>query len=342
MTGDPRAAAALRHIDFTGSGLEIGPSYSPLLPKSSGRKIQVVDHASRAELTAKYRSMGLTEDKINNIEDVDYIWRGGSLVDAVGQSHAFDFIIASHLIEHTTDLIGFLMDCESLLTENGKLALVVPDSRYCFDRFRPPTSVGHIVDAHHYPKPFHPPGAFVDHHVYATQRDGQIAWSPATHSDFEVQFSSLDEVQSEISTALRQDTYRDIHRWVFTPTSFVLLLDCLRELGYHRFGPAGGVESAGHEFYVTVTLQDGPEQSHSRVERLVAIESEVLTTSRRFKDTVASLEQAIKAAEVRTTEAERGRELLQGALHDVMTSRSWRMTRPLREVSRIARRLRPR
>ena len=33
MTGDPRAAAALRHIDFTGSGLEIGPSYSPLLPE---------------------------------------------------------------------------------------------------------------------------------------------------------------------------------------------------------------------------------------------------------------------------------------------------------------------
>ena len=189
--------------------------------------------------------MGLTEDKINNIEDVDYIWRGGSLVDAVGQSHAFDFIIASHLIEHTTDLIGFLMDCESLLTENGKLALVVPDSRYCFDRFRPPTSVGHIVDAHHYPKPFHPPGAFVDHHVYATQRDGQIAWSPATHSDFEVQFSSLDEVQSEISTALRQDTYRDIHRWVFTPTSFVLLLDCLRGARVPPIRPCWGGRVGG-------------------------------------------------------------------------------------------------
>ncbi len=35
-------------------GIEIGPSYRPLCPKNQGWNTLVVDHATRAELVAKY------------------------------------------------------------------------------------------------------------------------------------------------------------------------------------------------------------------------------------------------------------------------------------------------
>ena len=59
IDGDPmdRRDKALAYLDVSGRGLKIGPSYSPLLPKSSGAKIETVDHASRAELV---RSFGVT------------------------------------------------------------------------------------------------------------------------------------------------------------------------------------------------------------------------------------------------------------------------------------------
>ena len=50
----------------------------------------------------------------------------------------FDLVLASHVLEHTTSLIDFLNECTPLLADNGVLALVVPDHRYCFDRFREP------------------------------------------------------------------------------------------------------------------------------------------------------------------------------------------------------------
>ena len=112
-----RREKALAHIDLNGRGLEIGASHSPLLPKSSGVRVKTVDHASRAELVQKYRAQGIPEDKLANIEDVDYIWTQGSLADAVGEPGAFDYIICSHVIEHMVDVIGFVQACESLLRD---------------------------------------------------------------------------------------------------------------------------------------------------------------------------------------------------------------------------------
>jgi hypothetical protein len=34
----------MAHADLTGLGLEIGPSYNPLLPKSEGYRVRTADH----------------------------------------------------------------------------------------------------------------------------------------------------------------------------------------------------------------------------------------------------------------------------------------------------------
>ena len=165
-----RKQKALAYVDLAGRGLEIGPSYHPLLPKSSGARVETVDHANRVELIEKYRGYGVPPGKIAAIENVDHIWVDGSLVDVVGERGAFDYILASHVIEHMVDFIGFLQDCEALLREGGALSLVVPDKRFCFDVFQPLTTVGMTVDAHRAGARVHPPGTVIDHFMYGTQR----------------------------------------------------------------------------------------------------------------------------------------------------------------------------
>ena len=122
-----RKEKGLRHIDKNGDGVEIGPSHSPIAPKRDGYKVQIIDHATREQLIEKYKSHDV---QLDNIEEVDYVWSGESYISLTGKKKFHDWIIASHVIEHTPDLIGFLNDCDSILKDDGVISLVIPDMRY--------------------------------------------------------------------------------------------------------------------------------------------------------------------------------------------------------------------
>ena len=115
--------------------------------------------ADAATLREKYAVHGVDVDAI---EDVDVVWSGGPLAPPLQHLAPFDYIIASHVIEHLPDPLGFLTDCESLLKPSGVLSLVVPDSRYCFDCLRPLTSIGQWVDARLAGRVVHTPGTVLD------------------------------------------------------------------------------------------------------------------------------------------------------------------------------------
>ena len=99
-------------FDPKGNGLEFGPSFNPLLPKSSGYDVEIIDHLCAEDLRNKYRDAPGVD--LSRIEDVDYIFDGGSFADLINKPGHYDFCIALHVIEHTVDLLGFLIDCEHL------------------------------------------------------------------------------------------------------------------------------------------------------------------------------------------------------------------------------------
>lgn len=170
----PREQAVFHLIDQAGLGLEIGPSHNPIAPKKKGYNIHILDHASAEELRAKYQNHGLNLD---NIEEVDFIWQGQPLPELVGKKHCYDWIIASHVVEHIPDLIAFLQQCEELLKPKGVLSLVIPDKRYCFDYFQPLSTTGMLLDAHAEQRTRPSPGQIFDHFANAATRNGAIAWS---------------------------------------------------------------------------------------------------------------------------------------------------------------------
>ncbi len=323
-----RRGKALGFLDLSGPGLEIGPSYSPLVPKSPGIDIETVDHAPRDELVDKFRAFAIPEDQLALIDDVDHIWTGGSLVDAVGRERSYEFVVASHVVEHSVDLIGFLKDCERLITDSGRISLVVPDKRFCFDHFRPVTSLGQVVDAHLRPTRFHSPGALLDHHAYACTQDGVIAWSARGSGVLELQFTDVARGREVIERGSTQTEYHDIHRWVFTPSSFSLLLQDLRALGFHSLVEVGAFPTAGFEFFVTLArARPGPDRD--RLELLLQTEAELGNST----SAAGGDERPEGTADLRERLADAERRIA-----ELTASTSWRVTRPLRALGRRLRR----
>ena len=137
-----------RTADRAGSALEIGPAHNAILPKRDGFRTKTVDYIDRAGLVEKYREF--KQYSPDDIEEVDYVIpAGASMSDVIHER--FDLVLASHVLEHSISLIDFLNDCTNLLAPDGVLSLVVPDHRYCFDRFRERSSIGRVIDTSHRP-----------------------------------------------------------------------------------------------------------------------------------------------------------------------------------------------
>src|SRR5215475_8618936 len=175
-----RRSKVFHGIDPRGFGLEIGPSHSPIAPKIAGFDVKVLDHLSDESLLQKYVGHGVC---LENIEHVDYVWNGEPFAELVGAEHVFDWIIASHVIEHTPCLITFLKNCEAVLKENGALSLVVPDKRYCFDLYREKTSLSSVLDAFREKRKSHTSGTAAEYYLNVASKNGSIAWSWGTEGE---------------------------------------------------------------------------------------------------------------------------------------------------------------
>lgn len=60
-------------------------------------------------------------------------------------SGSYDFVLSSHMLEHTANPIRALTEWMRLLKDNGALLLVVPNKRFTFDHRRPVTSIEHLI-----------------------------------------------------------------------------------------------------------------------------------------------------------------------------------------------------
>ena len=265
-TGFQRIAQILCEVNIDGVGLEIGPLDKPILPKKLGLNVQIMDHMSKASLQKKYQDD--SNVSINDIEEIDFIWDGRRYSDIIEKTNYYDYIIASHLIEHTTDLIGFLQECEEILNENGVLSLAIPDKRYCFDYFRPVTSLSSIIDCHITGNKTHSPGVVAEQFLYAVMNRGDIGC--AENPDKEITlYHSIENVKKYMQDVITNNTFYDVHQWVFTPNSFRLLLRDLQDLGFTNLREVAFHNTVGNEFFITLAKNTKKPEDISRRQLLV-------------------------------------------------------------------------
>ena len=242
-------------IDIGGVGIEIGPSYNPLAPKAQGFKVETVDYLGAEGLRQKYA--GNPNVRTELIEEVDYVLDGTkSLSDAIGKTSFYDYIIASHVIEHVPDMLAFLKSCETLLKPDGVLLLAVPDKRHCFDVLQPLSTTGGVLQAHLERHTRPTPGAVFDDRAYNAVRDGQIGWPIGADGKLAF-FAGLHDAIGSFRAAQREQAYVDVHVWRFVPSSFRLIVRDLHEIGEVGLKERTFHDSVGNEFYLTLSKTGG-------------------------------------------------------------------------------------
>ncbi|MBA3486366.1 MAG: hypothetical protein H0T88_04090 [Lysobacter sp.] len=262
-------------ISKEGVGIEIGPSYDPVAPKRDGYNVEIIDYTDRVGLVEKYKPLPIDTSVI---EEVDHVWGGQSYAELTGKPGHYDWVIASHMIEHSPDLVGFLKNCAGILTERGVLSLAVPDKRYCFDRFRPNSSISQVIDAHLIGRTISSPGNVADFYLNTIRHGGRVSWSEqlATETEFpHIEFIHDDGLaESEMRKVQLENTYVDVHAWCFTPSSFRLMIQDVGDLGLQPLREIDFVPTQGCEFFVTLSKNgDGPR--FDRLDMLKRIEMEL-------------------------------------------------------------------
>jgi SAM-dependent methyltransferase len=246
-----RKTLALINRDMT--ILEIGPSFSPMAPKSEGWRVKTFDHATQEELIQKYN-----RDKnvdVTRIEPVDFVWHEGPIESSVpSQFHGtFDAAIASHVIEHIPDPVRFFQSIRTLLRPGGILSLVIPDKRFIFDFFRTLTSTGQWLDAFESHRTRHTNGTLFDHCANVVHLADKITWDSGSNGRFQIippGFAGTPRIF--LPPGPENAPYVDAHAWTFTPSSFRLLLLDLQCLNLVPFRVGEHQGTSGCEFFVSL------------------------------------------------------------------------------------------
>jgi SAM-dependent methyltransferase len=239
-------------LPLHGRGLEIGPGYNPLVPKAKGYRVETADYTDQAGLRHKYTNTPNVE--IDRIEHVDHVLDGTrSMADSIAQEAAFDYIVASHVIEHTPDMLDFLKSCERLLRPTGLLLLAVPDKRFCFDIFQPLTGTGAVLQAHLDRRKAPSPGAIFDDIAYNAVRRGEIGWGPQDPRPLSF-FNGLPHAAASFYGAQRATDYVDVHIWRFVPSSFRLIMRDLHDMGELGLSERHFYDTIRNEFFMVMSM----------------------------------------------------------------------------------------
>lgn len=231
-------------------GLEIGPLDKPIVRASDG-DISYVDHQPTNLLREKF--LADPDIDCDNIVDVHHVWGDDTLSKAVGAVDRFDYVIASHVIEHVPDLLGWLKEVTAVLKPGGVLSLAVPDKRFTFDLLREPSTRRDVLDA--YLQQARRPSVqdVSEHYLKSVFVDPIEAWAGTLDVAHLQRCIGEDDASGVIKIA-EDGGYVDVHVWVFTADTFIELIRYFIELNLlalevARFVPT---QPDSLEFFVTL------------------------------------------------------------------------------------------
>ncbi len=242
-----RRELILQGIDVaTARGLEIGPLNNPVVRRADG-PVRYVDFTDTETLRAKPYDASINPA---DILDVDIVWGGRRLREAAGGP--VDYVIAAHVLEHVPDLIGWLQEMAEALTPDGVLSLVVPDKRYTFDLRRHTSTLAEAAEA--YLLKYRQPSIrqMFDNCFQGVVVDKAEAWTrdltDAPLPKIVAEPHALPLAWAQAQRLAAAPEYIDSHCWIFTPGSFLDLLDEIAQLGLLPFVVTGFTPTMRNEF----------------------------------------------------------------------------------------------
>jgi len=331
--------------------MEIGPSYNPLMPKREGWQCYSIDHTDQRGLVEKYRHDPTVN--VAMIEPVDFVWSKGTLSDAIPAEHhgTFDVLVASHVLEHIPELLGFLQSAEVVVRSDGRMVLALPDKRVCFDFFRPLTTTGDLLEAHWEGRARHSPKTLWDYFAYQVTKNSSPGWGRTDRASAVFTYT-LDDAFTWTKKH-DSDAYIDAHCSIFVPASFALIMFELARLGLTDWLIERSEAAEYTEFYVwlrrgalkKVAAMSEIEFTTERSRLLEQIVLELSDQARQLTSTqvscrehdltVARLQEAGLELVARLEKAQTELTNARSTVEVMRASRAWRIRSHLRRLMRL-------
>ncbi|GAA4695642.1 methyltransferase domain-containing protein [Nocardioides nanhaiensis] len=242
------------HDFSSGRGLEIGPLHNPSVRHEHGA-IEYLDVFSREQLLRNYAGHANVDPAA--IPEVDHVLmaddgRVRSIPETLDGIEPFDWVMASHVIEHVPDMIGWLDQVAQVTVDGGALVLVVPDRRYCFDVHRPGTTLGQLLQAHEAGDVVPSVRAVYDYKRGHVGTNAAALWRGEVPG-YGARLYDLPQVVEQVDAA-RRGEYIDAHVWALTPGTLLEQLVELRQLGLSAWRVESLVPTARNlnEFYAVL------------------------------------------------------------------------------------------
>ncbi len=323
-----RKKKLLKGVNLKGKGLEIGPLSWPLVTKKEAN-VKYVDHVDTKELKKLYKDDKGVDFRL--IPTVDYPLNGRTLREAVGKSEEYDYIIASHVIEHIPDVIRWLQDMAAVLKTGGILSLAIPDKRFTFDIDRNVSTLANVVGS--YVDEINRPNSVTIFDYASSFRlniDAQAIWNGELylHSTAPHRYSPFQAYDMCVDSA-KNGQYIDTHCSVFTPYSFFEIIKGLIGFDMFDYKVKTFYDTAEGAYEFIVLLE---KTKASKSEKLQSIPSLTKPLSDRES------EQVIIQQKAQISDLNRRVELLSQELESLKHSRSWRLTKPVRKSAKVAKR----
>jgi SAM-dependent methyltransferase len=241
----------------TSRGLEIGPLDKAIVPREGGRAIWYADHADTAALREKYDPSRVpdSDHRPEDFVEVDFVLAEGPLAALADGVAPFDYVVASHVVEHVPDVVAWFDELSSVLVTGGRLCLAVPDRRYCMDARRASSDLADVVAAHLEEHTRPSPRAFFDYALHYTALDVPAAWRGDVPDDAQEDVGS---VYRRTRDYARTADYVDVHVWTFTPPSFEMIVNALgaMELTDLRIEELHETPPGGGEFFARLAKRE--------------------------------------------------------------------------------------
>ncbi|MCJ2015256.1 class I SAM-dependent methyltransferase [Methylobacterium sp. J-076] len=235
-------------------GVELGPLNRPLIRRGDG-DILYADHRSTDDLRAKYAGHDSVDGPgAQSIVEVDLVLEHQSLAEALGARAPVDYIVASHVLEHIPDPLGWLNELAAVLREDGVIFLAVPDKRFTFDFHRRPSTTGDLVGHHIAGAKIASPTQVFDYVSRVAKVDPRAVWAGTERDPGPIFEGQLPRALEDARNVAAHGSYYDAHCTVYTPVSFLAVFREVIELGLIPFEIARIDPTARNtiEFFVTL------------------------------------------------------------------------------------------
>lgn len=314
--------------------LEFGPLIRPFVSKKDYPNIIFADVRSTEDIKKLYTSndyleaTGLTVD-IDSVAEIDYVIKD-SYTKTFKNEKKFDVVYLSHVIEHMPDIISFFRDVVNILNKDGKLVLIYPDARYCFDHFRNGTT---FIDAYdvYMNKSINAKAVFDFTYNVIHENSEWFFWNSKDifkklpKNDFKASLKSLNDSKVNILPD-------DVHFWPFSDYQFVKFLYDMDRAGLLDLEISDFHETQYNtqEFMIVLTPKENKKLNYGKYEEIISCISPIgkANKSREEKQDLAKrvtqLEADAEEAKKVTEEANKVAEETKSELESIYNSKKWR------------------